>query len=54
MVSVASFVILRTPVEDYWLIALADILFAGSAVTLFLPGAADWFRPNQISPTTFE
>jgi hypothetical protein len=54
MVSVASFVMLRTPVEDYWLITLADFLFAGSAATLFRPGAADWFQPNQISPTTFE
>jgi hypothetical protein len=29
-------------------------LLTAATVALFLPGAADWFRPNQISPTTFE
>lgn len=54
LTSTGSYAALQTPIADYWTLAIADLLFAASAVTLFLPGAADWFRPNQISPATFE
>lgn len=39
---------------DSWPFLVANALFVAATVTLFLPGAADWFRPNQISPATFE
>jgi hypothetical protein len=41
-------------VDEIWLILVTNALLVAATATLFLPGAADWFRPNLISPATFE